>query len=345
VVPVSGGDPRPIAPQFADVRFPVWSPAGRLVLFWGAPTGWPSVVQDTDWYVQNMDTGVITRTRAFDTFKRAGLDPHSAPVSWNPASIVFSARSNYSNNIWETPFSEKTPGSVGEPHRLTTGSGFEVIPWVLPDGKITYASWTAAARIWRVAMDPGEHGAEMVTEEDARDLRPTVSHDGRLLLFGRRLSDDMTIYLHDQEKGTETTVTKADRRSPTISPNGKSAAYTEVTPAGLRIWIKPIPTGNETAVCDHCGAILSWLPDSSGLLYLQQSDAKTSKVRMLNLATGAENTVLAGDLFSGASVAPDMRRIAFSAVVDGSHSSIYTAPFVPNAHRRVGVGGKAAVVR
>lgn len=37
VIPVSGGDPRLIAPQFADVRFPVWAPSGHQILFWERP--------------------------------------------------------------------------------------------------------------------------------------------------------------------------------------------------------------------------------------------------------------------------------------------------------------------
>lgn len=288
-------------------------------------------MEDTDWYVQNVDTGELTQTHAFAAFHRLKIDPHSAPVFWDRDSLVFSARSSYSNNLWKMSFSQRSAGSVGEPHRLTTGSGFEVLPWVLPNGNITYASWAAAVRIYRVGTWPGQHRLEPVTEEDARDMRPTVSQNGRLLLFSRRVSDDLTIYLHDQVLGTETTMTKADRRFPTISPDGKSAAYLESTPAGARIWIKTISTGIETAVCQKCGPILSWLPDNSELLYLQSSSPKASQVRLLDLQTHAENTVLDGDLFTTAAVSPDMQHIAFTAVANASNSAIYTAPFVRGA--------------
>jgi Tol biopolymer transport system component/tRNA A-37 threonylcarbamoyl transferase component Bud32 len=331
VIPVTGGTARPIGPSFADVRYPVWSPSGHQVMFWGAPTALPTVMADTDWYVENMDTGVVTRTNAFATFHRMKMEPHSAPVFWDRNSIVFSARVEYSNNLWEMGFSPDATDRVGEPHHLTTGAGFEVLPWVLPDGKITYANWTVAVRIWRVAVSAGAHEAEQVTDEDARDLHPTISQDGRYLLFGRRLSDLLTVCLHDLSDQSEKTITKADRRFPTISPDGLNAAYLEETPAGTRLFVKNIASDRETAVCERCGPIFSWLPDNTGLLYLDKAGAGGPRVRLLNLSTRADSVMLAGDAFTGAVVSPDLRRIAFTVRADSAHSAIYTAPFLPGA--------------
>ncbi len=327
VIPVSGGEPRPIAPKFADVRYPVWAPHTNQVLFWGAPTGLPSVARDTGWFVENLDTGQIVRTHASAKLTQLGLDPQWAPVFWSPNSIVFSARSVYSNNLWQLGFSEKSPDRVGDLKRITTGSGFEAIPWVLPNGDITYASWTGKVPLFRVPLAPGRHRPELISEDDARNTRPTVSRDDRFLLFARRVSDMQSIYLKDLTKGLETLVTRAMRGHPTISPDGARAAYTEQIGNATRIYLRPLPTGAETVVCEHCGPVLSWLPDCSALLYLENSLPAEDQIRMLNLSSGAVNTVLVGDRFNTAAVAPGFKRIAFTVRVDGSHSTIYTAPF------------------
>ena len=39
VVPMGGGPPRPIQPEFYDARYPVWSPDGKHLLFLGRREG------------------------------------------------------------------------------------------------------------------------------------------------------------------------------------------------------------------------------------------------------------------------------------------------------------------
>ena len=327
VIPVTGGSPEPIAPNFADVRFPVWSPRGREVMFWGAPTAHPTLMQDTDWYVEDMDRKTIVRTRAFAQLGKLTLDPHRAPVFWGANEIVFSARSAYSNNIWAMSFSPASPTTPGPPRRRTTGSGFEVVPWLLPDGKIAYANWNAACHIWRASDLPGLHEPEPITNEDARDLHPTVSNDGRFLLFLRFMSDVQTMSLQDLRDGSEQTLTKAARSSPVISPDGSMAASSERTAGGNRIWIKTVRSGAETMVCEACGDVLSWLPDGHGLLFLRALPSREKQVSLLDLASRDVTPVLSGGRFSSAAVSPNGRQIAFTVTLSGIRSSIYTAPF------------------
>jgi Tol biopolymer transport system component len=340
VVPSGGGEPRRIAANFADARYPAWAPEGHLILFRGAPTGFPRVDQDGDWYVANIDTGRIVRTFAFRQLRPLHLDPHDAPVFWDRDRVVFSARSQFATNIWQMRFGLMAFRLDRDPERLTTGSSLEVAPWVLPGGRVAYASWNAAVRIWRVSTSDGK--LEQITEDDSLNSRPTVSADGKLLLFGRRLAAVRSTYLLDlSSRASPRLVEKESRPSAAISPDGRLAAFTENTEKGPRILVKDLASGSETTLCDDCGEVLSWLPDSSAILYLRRSPDHGREIRMLDRASRQSSAVLSGGAFDQAAVSPDGRLIAFNIRKDGVTATIYVAPFVRG--REVAIGGRFAL--
>jgi serine/threonine protein kinase len=325
VVPAAGGAPRRIAAEFADARYPAWAPEGHFILFRGAPTGYPSVAADGDWYVANTDTGRLTRTYAFEQLAKLNLEPHDAPLYWDHGRVVFSARSKSATNIWAMRFGFRAFQLNRQPERLTSAATLEVAPWALPGGRVAYASWKAAVRIWRVPI----HGGlpEKITQDDSLDSRPTVSADGRWLLFGRRMAAVRSTYVMEMPSGTSRMLEPASRTSAAISPNGRLAAFTEYTAKGPRILLKDIGTDREETFCEDCGEVISWLPDNSAVLYLRRSKREGRQIRMLDLTSRKTNAVLRGAGFDQAAVSPDGRWIAFNVRQDGVTSSLYIAPF------------------
>jgi Tol biopolymer transport system component len=324
VVPVAGGPPRRIAAQFADARYPAWSPEGHRILFRGAPTGFPRVDDDGDWYVVNTDTGEISRTYAFQRLAPLHLDPHDAPAFWDRDRIVFSARSKFATNIWQIRFGMLSSRLDGEPTRLTTESSLEVAPWVLGGGKVAYASWRGSVGIWRVSTRDGNR--EQITNDEALDSRPTVSSDDTWLVFGRRMAAVRQNYLKNILTGKEEVLESASRSSAAISPDGRVTAFTEYGPKGSRIWLKE-NLGGEQLLCEDCGDVLSWLPDNSGLLYRRRSRTAGTQIRMLDLQSRQSTVVLKGDQFDQAAISPNQQWIAYTTRKDGVTTTLYVAPF------------------
>jgi DNA-binding winged helix-turn-helix (wHTH) protein len=119
VVPVVGGEPRRIGPEFTDARFPLWSPDGKylLVAAYTASTAYEKGA--ADWWLAPVGGGKPIRTGAYDALARVGLDPSDLDVKaaagyrlpqpgcWLARGdrLVFSIGSGDTVNIWETVIS------------------------------------------------------------------------------------------------------------------------------------------------------------------------------------------------------------------------------------------------
>lgn len=117
-------------PDFVTAAYPVWSPDGKGLLFLGNRDKKLPEKDSIDWWVTPLDSGPVIKTGALEATRTAKLEG-AFPVhpwmlvapAWQPDgdSLVFSARSGDSRNLWRIGISVKTWKVTGPPQRLTSG--------------------------------------------------------------------------------------------------------------------------------------------------------------------------------------------------------------------------------
>ncbi|MBI3645118.1 MAG: PD40 domain-containing protein, partial [Acidobacteriales bacterium] len=106
VVPVAGGPPQRVGPNFTAARHPIWSPDGKNLLLVGYTSAKAYESSSIDWWLVAPNGGGALRTGAFETLVQAGL--RSVPVfvprpaCWLTATntVVFSAASGDANSLF-----------------------------------------------------------------------------------------------------------------------------------------------------------------------------------------------------------------------------------------------------
>ena len=138
IVAAGGGPVEPLQKTFAAARYPVWTPDGQHLLFWGMrdprdPAA--GFLEGADWWVVSAEGGDVTKTGAYGELVRQGLEPPAGayrivPSDWTPgrAGVLFSAALGDSTNLWELPLSDETWHVTGPARRVTAGSSAEEPP-------------------------------------------------------------------------------------------------------------------------------------------------------------------------------------------------------------------------
>ena len=137
VVARAGGVPRQMRADFDAALYPTWSPDGTHLLFVGNRDKKLLGGYSVDWWVTPLDAGPATPSGALEATRREKLGGPFleypwvlvAPV-WQPQgdSLIFSARSGDSANLWRIGISPKTWKVTGSPQRLTSGPTLEENP-------------------------------------------------------------------------------------------------------------------------------------------------------------------------------------------------------------------------
>ncbi|MGC9999056.1 MAG: hypothetical protein ABSE21_03065 [Bryobacteraceae bacterium] len=299
VVPLAGGSPAQLVPQFLYAAYPIWSPDGRYILFVGCQSqakDWDRVMADWDWWVVPAAGGQPVRTFARKAFEKQGLSPPEStltysrivPYAWTSLdSIVFSAALGDKTNIWRIPISEPNGQVRGPAEQITFGTGREDHPTVAKDGTLAFAVLTYKSDVWSLPTnaETGEARGPLtkLTSSSANHRRPVVSRDGQRLVFTSNRNGNYDVWVKDLTTGTETALTtsRGDKSSPVLSPDGSTVAFTTSNSAKRPIFLVPFAGGTITQICADCGEPRTWLPDGRGLLYQWVSPSGTSAISEL----------------------------------------------------------------
>jgi Tol biopolymer transport system component len=265
-----------------SIRSPVWAPDGKhLLLCVWFPADW----ELTDWYVIPLDGGPAVRTGAREVFRRTGLAAAAGfpgridPDVWlaERNEVVFSAKSGDSANLWKVSISPTTWKVVGQPQRLTSGTGLELYSSASDRGLLALSSLTRNHDIWSLPVDADRAkvtgGIERLTSDSADDISPSISADGKKLSFESLRTGKRLVWTKDLETGRE--VMHPDEvppeALPKIAPDGSSVAYSMFTfrtaGAAPDIYVAPFMGGQGKRVCEKCGYVWGWSPDSTKFLY------------------------------------------------------------------------------
>jgi serine/threonine protein kinase len=153
VIPIAGGVPLPIAPEFQMVREPLWSPDGRWILFLGQAAGDGSGLDRRGYWLIPTEGGKAERS---DFAMAQGLI-----TSWKHEGFYFVKYDDPANrinnphdarNIYRQPVDAKGR-RAGAPVQLTAGASRDAWPAVSNQGRMVFASGSEHVNIWVLPMD------------------------------------------------------------------------------------------------------------------------------------------------------------------------------------------------
>jgi eukaryotic-like serine/threonine-protein kinase len=338
IVSSAGGVPRRLQPDFAAAAYPTWSPDGKHLLFLGNRDEKLPPEDNIDWWVTPFDSGPALKTGALAATRDAKLNGpfHTAPwalvaPAWSPDgnSVIFSARSADSTNLWRIGISPRTWKVTGPPERLTSGLTLEVNPSVVsgPGGatRVAFASLTENANIWSLPIDANRGRVtgelQQLTREAAVDFFPSLSPDGTKLVFVSTRSGSQEVWIKDLRSGEESalTATGTSKWLPLFSPDGSKVSFTcYENKDEYNGYIVPAKGGALELMCEECGQATAWLSDGKRIV----GNTVHWRVWLLDLPSHHSRDLLhAGRSMSAHSLSPDERWIL---LFDGTS---WVAPF------------------
>jgi Tol biopolymer transport system component len=331
LVAATGGAPRPFHPEFAAAGYPIWTPDGRHVLFLGNRE--PNVYDDgtMDWWVADVDGGVVVRTGAASAFTGTGFASVSQiPEAWMPdgTGVLMSATLGDTRNIWSVPISPSDWRISGAPRRLTFGTTTDLQP-AMAGKHLVFASLSTTLNVWSLPIDtnsvePKGH-PERLTDDALAHSYPAVSADGREIAFSLQRAGNRDIWIRALVSGKEREVSLPPGPSfnPNFSPDGTALAYRTSEHGTSKAYVVALAAGGTQPICDDCSDY-GWSSDGKRLVLVGRTPARVS---VLDLTSRSKTALLqhATDQLWNARFSPDDRWVAFNATEPGQ-SRIFAAP-------------------
>jgi Tol biopolymer transport system component/DNA-binding winged helix-turn-helix (wHTH) protein len=180
--------------------------------------------------------------------------------------ILYTAAESGNVDIWTVNINDHTR------RQLTSDPADDFHPSATADGRtVVFASNRAGSRgIWTMGRD-GSHPKRLTV---AADVRPSISRDGRVLVFQRGAVDTTPFTLWRLPIGGKEAVELSDNHSmrPAISPDGLSIAHYLMTAEAWMLAITPIAGGPPVRTLPisgtHAARVVRWSPDGRALAYI-----------------------------------------------------------------------------
>jgi len=289
VVASAGGAPRQLRPDFLGAAYPEWAPDGRHVLFLGNRDEKLPADESIDWWVTPLDQGPAIATGAFGATRKAGLTGPFLVYPWalitavwqeTGDALIFAARSGDSRNLWRIGISSRTWKVTGLPERLTSSPAIEESPSVVSVArssvKIAFASLGENTDIWSLPIEAnsGKVTGELhqLTRDSAADIHPSLSADGRRMVWISARSGSQQVWTRDLITGEDAALTASpgDKYSPRFSPDARKVSFSANQTGKWHIYVVPAAGGAAEVTCgganEDCGAVGGWSPDGRYLI-------------------------------------------------------------------------------
>ncbi len=289
LMPATGGKPKRLTFHSADDILGDWSPDGRWIVF--------SSNRDHRFaqiYLLEVETGYVRRLTSDET------SSHSPTFSPDGRYIVFCRggtswwRKGYvgsaNSEIWRLPISiDGDQITVGKAERLTNYNGNDWWPMVSQDGWLYFVSDRKGAfNIWRMQFVGLKNGqepkAEQITNHADRVLYPSMSRDGRFIVYEHDFSlwvvptkggspKQLTIYApSDELQNRQQRLTLTSQATEfALSPDGKQIAFVV---RGEIFVVNADKGGEAKQITDHPyrDFDINWSPDSRKLAFISERD-------------------------------------------------------------------------
>ena len=265
IIPSDGGVEKILQPEFAVAAYPVWTPDGSSILFLGKKSNERSELPD--WWVTKLEGGEAGRTAVLDSLRAKKMSPAPgyygiAPEMFLGNRVLFAAKVADGVNVWDVALPTAGDKTVEAPERRTSGTNFEIQPASAANGTMAFSSSTVTTGIWRLPLRRGgvaDGEPVKLTKGVNFDAFPSLSEDGKKLVFLSERSGRRNIWFRDMISGKETQLTPGSNieEQPKISGDGKTIAYLEVHKDVRRLFVLTATEdgkfGTSEPICDNCG--------------------------------------------------------------------------------------------
>jgi len=323
--------------------YPTWAPDGKHLLFLGNRSDSLSGEQSIDWWVTSLDDADLTATGALGVTRKEELEgpflvyPWALlPSAWQPGNgwIVFPARLGDTDNLWRIGLSSHTFKITGTPQRLTSSPVMEDNPSlaILAGGvvRMAFASHAEITDIWSLPLEANSGkvtGApRQLTRDATADFHPSLSADGRKMVFVSARSGSQQIWIKDLESGSDSilTASRPSKYQPSFSPDSTTVSFAEHEGLRWDIHLAPSAGGASEMICEDCGQATGWSPDGkyivgnsvAGTLFLVEV-ASRRRIDLISVRSK-------GRWFAGGQFSPDGRWMTF---LDATRRLEVIAPF------------------
>jgi len=321
-------------------RFPHFLPDGRHFLFYASPGS-------------GIEPGEL-RLGELGTLGTRRLDETSSSAVYSPTGhLVFA----HGATMLARPLDLDRLELVGEPAsigiEIPTGSSISGLRSIsaAADGTLVYRADPSSATdlIW---MDREGHELGKVGGEDAWQLAPRISPDGRRILVSHYLVGSVNagnVWIVDAKRGVGAPLTfdASDDSTAIWSPDGRRVVFSRAKSQdrfGLSILTVDTPqdvrelvgSGTLGYVEPYC-----WTPDGTRVLFARRGTATGSDILIVRTDGGAEPQEWLATPFNerGADVSPDGHRVAYASDIGGSFN-VYVKPLEgPGPPWQVSTGG------
>jgi serine/threonine protein kinase len=340
VIPVAGGPPQRIGPDFTAARHPIWSPDGKHLLLIGYTSAKAYQGSSIDWWLVPTDGGAAVKTGAREAMARAGLravDPAAAPdfpipACWSAAAntVIFNTSVGETDNLWEIALPPRIGEVSGLPRRLTTGAGNEMNASCGPEGALAFTNVEARADIWSLPFDldrGSPKGAlEQITQAPADRGYASLSSNGRYVAFSSDQSGQQNIWIRDLVTGKESSVAHSSfvQLYPVTNASGTRIAYSVFEKDKRAVYVSA-PGGTPEKLCEGCLRATDWSRDEKAVLVM---GGNPYQISFLDLASHRQTPLLRHlnyHLLYGR-FSPDDRWVSFTIRTEPNRGYIAIAP-------------------
>jgi Tol biopolymer transport system component/DNA-binding winged helix-turn-helix (wHTH) protein len=167
------------------------------------------------------------------------------------------------SDIWMAP-----DGDSNRASRITTNrvAGTGGVSWT-PDGRIVHASRVSGYQeIWIMNKDGTEN--KQLTFDSGRNSLPTVSRDGRYIIYVSYRMGTRNIWRIDIDGGNKKQLTHGSNDvSPQYSPDNQWVIYSSSEMIHPTLWKVPIDGGNPVKLTDYYSLLIALSPKDGQIAY------------------------------------------------------------------------------
>ena len=255
-VPVEGGEPRPIGSEkWASVGRLLWLDDSSGLIMTAQPEA--SSIGTQVWFLPYSGGPAHRITNDLNGYGEVSLG-----LTADSGTIATIQQVNASS-IWITGPNE----DESRAHQVVKTNLPETVSWT-PDGKIVYASRTGENWDLWLANNNGSE-TKQLTADTFIDHQPTVSADGRYIVFQSNRSGARNIWRIDADGSNPKQLTQGNSvdANPVVSPDGKIVVFMSLRSGTWTVWKVGIDGGAPVQLTDRSSEFPSISPDGKSISY------------------------------------------------------------------------------